>query len=285
MVLVTGAAGKTGRAVIAALARAGMDIRAFVRNNGQRHVVQNSGARSVVFGDLTNISDVQEAVIGVHAIYHIAPNMNPDEVLIGKNLIKASQVADVTHFIMHSVLHPQVEKMPHHWQKMRVEESLFESGVPYTILQPTAYMQNLFANWEKITDEGYYMVPYPPSTQLSLVDLDDVAEVAVKVMTEESHKGATYELAGTEPLSQVEVATELSKVLMNPISVAEITLEKWEARARKAGELSEYAIQTLLRMFQYYAKNGLVGNPRVLGYLLGRSPTKLAGFLKKHAHE
>lgn len=285
MVLVTGAAGKTGRAVISALARAGIDIRALVRHGGQRHVVQSSGARSVMVGDLCNITDVQKAAIGVRAIYHIAPNMHPDEILIGKNLIEASQGANVAHLVMHSVLHPQVEKMPHHWQKMRVEESLFESGVPYTILQPTAYMQNLLTNWERIIEQGVYAIPYPPSTRLSLVDIQDVAEVATKVLTEDNHQGAIYELVGTEPLSQIEVADELSRVLRNLVRAEEISHVEWEAHARKTGGLSEYAIATLLAMFRYYANFGLLGNPRVLGYLLGRTPTKLAGFVKRHVHK
>lgn len=285
MILVTGAAGKTGQAVTTTLASSGIDVRVLVRHSGQQHVVQSKGARSVMIGDLCDLTDVQEAVKGVVAVYHIAPNMHPDEFLIGKNLIEASKAADVTHFVMHSVLHPQAEKMPHHWQKMRVEEFLFESGLPNTILQPTAYMQNILANWELITEKGVYAVPYPSGTRLSLVDLQNVADIAAKVLTEEGHYGAIYELVGTEPLSQVEVADELSSVLRHPIRVEEISLEEWEGRARIAGKLSEYAIETLLAMFRYYANYGLVGNPRVLGFLLGRNPTSLARFVKKYAHK
>ena len=61
-------------------------------------------------------------------------------------LAEAARRAGIRHLVYHSVLHPQVEAMPHHWQKMRVEEQLFAAGLPYTILQPAAYMQNVLAH-------------------------------------------------------------------------------------------------------------------------------------------
>ena len=54
--------------------------------------------------------------------------------------------------------------------------------------------------------DGRYRVPYPVDTKLSLVDLDDVAEAAALVLTEAGHSGASYELVGTTPMSQIEIA-------------------------------------------------------------------------------
>ena len=75
-------------------------------------------------------------------------------------VIGAAREADVEHLVFHSVLHPQIEAMPHHWQKMRVEELLLQSGLHYTILQPTIYMQNILASWDAISQNGVYPVPY-----------------------------------------------------------------------------------------------------------------------------
>ncbi len=69
--------------------------------------------------------------------------------MIGKLVIDEARKAGVKHFVYHSVLHPQTEKMNHHWQKMHVEEMIFESGLPFTILQPAPYMQNLLVRLEK----------------------------------------------------------------------------------------------------------------------------------------
>jgi NAD(P)H dehydrogenase (quinone) len=86
--------------------------------------------------------------------------MSPDEVVIGTLVIGEAKRAGVEHFVYHSVLHPQTERMTHHWQKLRVEEMLFESGLPFTILQPAPYMQNLLAVWKSIVEEGELRVPY-----------------------------------------------------------------------------------------------------------------------------
>ena len=93
--------------------------------------------------------------------------------------------------------------MPHHWAKLRVEEMLLASGLDVTILQPTAYMQNILAGWPGIVADGVFWVPYPVETRLSLVDLQDVGAAAARVSTEPGHEGATYELVGTAPLSQI----------------------------------------------------------------------------------
>jgi len=158
---------------------------------------------------------------------------------------------------------------------------LLESGLPFTILQPAAYMQNILAGREAISTEGVYTVPYPVTTQLSLVDVADVAEVAARVLTEPEHVGATYEVVGTEPLAQTAVAEVLSQVLGRPVKARQVSLVEWQQQAEAAG-LSGYAIDTLMKMFRYYAAYGFAGNPRVLTYLLGREPTPLAACLQRY---
>jgi hypothetical protein len=113
-----------------------------------------------------------------------------------------------------------------------------------------------------------------------LVDLNDVAEVASRVLTEEGHTGATYELVGTPPLTQIEVAATIAAQIDRPVSARELSLAQWVQQAR-AGGMQDYAVQTLLMMFRYYADYGLVGNPRVLGWLLERQPTSLDAFVRE----
>lgn len=280
MILITGAAGKTGRAVIRALVSRGQSVRALVRRPEQAQPVQEFGVQEVVSGDLRDPAAVGQATRGVRAVYHICPNMHPDEAAIGQIVIAAARSAGVQHFVYHSVLHPQVEAMPHHWLKMRVEEQLFESGLSCTILQPAAYMQNVLAQWNSIVQDGIYPVPYRIETRLGMVDLDDVAEAAAIVLTEAGHAGATYELAGAEALSQIEVASVLAGCLDRPVRAETVPLETWEQRARASG-LGSYQIETLVKMFRYYGQYGFWGNAQVLGWLLGRPPTTFAAFCQK----
>jgi uncharacterized protein YbjT (DUF2867 family) len=234
--------------------------------------------------DMRLAADLRRAVENMRAVYHICPNVNPDEVEIGRSVIAAAKKAHVDHLVLHSVLHPQTERMPHHWNKLRVEEALFESGLGFTVIQPTAYMQNLLSGWKLITEAGIMRNPYPVETRLSLVDLGDVAEVAAMVLTERGHTGATYELTGTPPFTQTEVAGVLSDALGRPVRAETEPIAAWEARALAAG-LSDDQRDMLTKMFEYYARHGLTGNPNTLRWLLGREPTALVEFVRKSVRE
>ena len=205
MILITGAGGKTGRALVKALSDF-ESIRALVHREEQGSVLKSLGAEKTVVGDIGDESVLRSAMEAVRVVYHICPNMSPDERVIGKLVIDTAREVGVEHFIYHSVLHPQTEKMNHHWQKLRVEEMIFESGLPFTILQPAPYMQNLLASWKSILEEGVLRVPYSVQSKFSFVDLEDVAEAAKIVLTEPGHENAIYELAGTTPMSHLEVA-------------------------------------------------------------------------------
>jgi NAD(P)H dehydrogenase (quinone) len=282
VILVTGAGGKTGRAVVGALAATGVRVRAFVRRGEHEPALREQGAQDVVVGDLHSATDLRRAAEGARAVYHMCPNVHPDEVAIGRAAIAAAQAAGVDHFVFQSVFHPQTEAMPHHWNKLRVEEALFASRLPYTILQPAPYMQNVLAGWLTITERGVYTVPYPVETRLSLVDLEDVAQAAAVVLRSAGHREAIYELVGSPAMAQTEVAAALAEQLGRPVAAVTESVDTWEKRAR-AGGLGEAQISTLRRMFEYYAQYGLPGNPNVLGWLLGRPPTTFAAFAARVA--
>ena len=284
MILVTGAAGKTGRAVLRALAGRREPVRALIHRPDQAPSLQALGVQETVVGDLLDRAAIQRAVAGVRAIYHMAPNVSPDEIPMGQTVISAAQSAGVERLVFHSVLHPHIEAMPHHWQKARVEELLFASGLPFTILQPTAYMQNVTASWEQILTQGRYSVPYSPETRLSLVDLEDVAEAAATVLTDPGHTGATIELVGTPGMSPREMAELLSAELDRRVTVEVVPLAEWERGARASG-LGEYQVSALTRMFAYYEEHGLTGSPRALTNVLGRQPTSFPAFVRRVVQE
>jgi NAD(P)H dehydrogenase (quinone) len=282
MILVTGAGGKTGKAVIAALLARGAPVRGFVRSPAYESALKAIGASEVIVGAMDDADALSRAVQGADAIYHICPNVNPNEIAFAKMLVAAGTSSGVSRLVYHSVLHPQIEAMPHHWNKLRVEEMLFSSGLDIAILQPAAYMQNSLGEWDRMKRDGLYRVPYPVETRVSLVDLDDVAEAAALVLTEDGHSGATYELVGTLPMSQIEIAETFGQALKKPVSAEAETTETWERRARSTG-MDDYQRETLIKMFRAYARDGLKGNPNVLNWLLGRPPTSLAAFAARIA--
>jgi NAD(P)H dehydrogenase (quinone) len=285
MIAITGAGGKTGQAVIHALVRRGASVRALVRRPEQAAALTALaplGASQTVAGDMRDSGTLERALEGARSVYHVCPNMHPEELTIGQAIIAAARRAGVEHVVYHSVLHPQVEAMPHHWQKMRVEEQLFTSGLPYTILQPAAYMQNVLAHWERMVSEGLYPVPYAVKTRLGMVDLEDVAQAAAAVLCEPGHEGAIYELAGGGVLTQDEVAAIVARELGRPVRPLAVPREAWAREARAAG-LGDYQVESLLQMFAYYERHGFWGNPRVLRWLLGRAPATFAEFVARTA--
>jgi uncharacterized protein YbjT (DUF2867 family) len=172
--------------------------------------------------------------------------------------------------------------MNHHWQKLRVEEMVFESGLRFTILQPAPYMQNLLANWNSIVDQGVLRVPYSVDSRFSFIDLEDVARAAKIVLTEPGHLQAVYELAGTLPISHAEVAARFGRVLKREVRAKKEEIKDWR---RRVTGISDYASENLIKMFEYYDTWGLAGNPNVLKWLLKREPVTLEEFVQATIRE
>jgi uncharacterized protein YbjT (DUF2867 family) len=281
MILITGAGGKTGRTLAKLLSKV-ESVCAFVHREEHVSVLRALGAEKVIVGDMRDKSAIRFAMQGMRSVYHICPNMNSDEGAIGGLVINEARNLGVEHFVYHSVLHPQTEKMNHHWAKLRVEEMIFESGLPFTILQPAPYMQNLLSGWKSIMEDGVLRVPYSINSKFSFVELEDVAEVAKIVLTEPHHRNAIYELSGTEPMSHVAVAEMMSMILNHAVLAEKEAIASWKLRTK---EMNEYATENLVKMFEYYDQWGLVGNPNVLRWILKRQPTSFESFVQRTFEE
>jgi uncharacterized protein YbjT (DUF2867 family) len=266
MILVTGAAGKTGHAVTNALLRRGIPVRAAVRPGSPNNPVDDPLVTRVEV-DLATGEGLAAALDGVDATYHLAPNVHPDEVGMARRVAEAAARAEVGRFAFHSVLHPDDASMPHHVRKAEAE-SVVRSLVPEaTVLRPAAYHQNLLG----AALDGRIVVPYSLDTTFTNVDLDDVAEVAALVLTREGHRARSYDLAGPEALSVRDLARQAAAVLRRPVEAVELPLTDWEAGAGAA--LAGSSRADLVAMFRAYDREGLVGDAGALRRLLGREPT------------
>lgn len=198
--------------------------------------------------DLLDSHLIRSGLRGVGAVYHMAPNMHPAESDIGRRVIDAAQDLNVERIVYHSVLHPQLPSMPHHLDKLRVEEMIISSRMRWTILQPAPYVQNF-----KRPADGVLRIPYRSDAPFSFVDLMDVAEAAAIVLTNGGWDYGIYELAGPEVMTVADIARGLG------------------ARAETVD--SPPAPSRFTAMFEYYELHGLVGNPAALAMILGRPPT------------
>lgn len=261
-VLVTGASGKTGRAVTRALLRRGVTVRAATRDPSRWAV---DGALPVPV-DMESGDGLVAALAGVDAVYHMSPNMHPDEVPMAERLVQAVLAAAVPRLVFHSILHPHHSGMPHHLRKGQAEELLRAAFPGTTMLRPGAYYQNLLSG----ALSGRILVPYRVDVPFTAVDLADVADVAALVLTdpEHEHEGRTYDLVGPETLTVAEQAEQATAVLGRPVQVSSVSRDDWAAGT--GADLREDALADLLAMFAVYDAEGLTGDSTVLARLLGR---------------
>jgi uncharacterized protein YbjT (DUF2867 family) len=279
-VLVTGASGKTGRRVVAALAQRGQAVRAFIRRPEVEAELRQTGAAEIAVGDLTDAASLKRALDGVGQVLHICPPMHPKEDVIACTLIDMCIEAGVDRFVLYSVLHPLLSDVPHHDRKLRAERYLIDSGIAYTILQPGRYMQHLTPIWKSVLATGVHNMPFSATSKFNVVDLSDLAEACARVMIEAGHEGATYELGGPQSLSQNDMAAILTKLLGRPIRAEGKPIEQMRREAQAAGMPAE-RIETMCMMNAHYDAHGLVGNPNVLRWLLGRPLNDFAGFVER----
>jgi uncharacterized protein YbjT (DUF2867 family) len=271
LVAVTGAAGKTGRAVVAALSRRGVRTRALVHRPEQVEAGV-PGAAETVAAEMTDTAALAAALDGADALYLIAPNMYPDEPLLAGCVMDACRQRGVRRVVYHSVIHPYVPAMPHHVGKAEVEAMLQESGLDWTVLQPASYFENALGVWDVVRGEGRWPLPYAATAPFTPVALVDVAEVAASALTDPRHRFATYELAGPEVLSTADMAEIASAVLGARITV-EVDRDAAAAAARPP---------RLQAMFDYYDAHGICGNGTVLAALLHRPATTWHAWVEAH---
>lgn len=237
------------------------------------------GVQSYVCTDIQDSSGLRRALGGCAQLVHICPPMHPAEDRIADNLIALSQEAGVERFILYSVLHPVIG-VPHHLRKLAAEKCLIESGINYTIVQPSRYMQHLAVIWKDILENSIHAMPFSTTSKFSLVDLADLADAVAKIVCEKGHNGASYQLAGPEQLDQEHCAQIISRFLGRPVRAARSSPEIAISMARKAG-WPDSRLENLRIMNAHYDRHGLIGNSNILSWILGRKPATFADYVAR----
>ncbi|MGA9870745.1 MAG: NmrA family NAD(P)-binding protein [Rhodococcus sp. (in: high G+C Gram-positive bacteria)] len=258
-IAIVGATGKTGHAVAAALSG-----RVSVRRLGR-------SADYVV--NLATGAGLRDAFIGCRGVYFIAPNVHPDEPAVVSRALDAATEAGVDHFVYHSVAWPYSPRMPHHMDKARCEDLVRSHALHWTILQPCAYAQNLPLSSSRL------VVPYSLDSSFSFVGLDDVAEVAARVLVDGAgvHHGSTYELGGPEALSVRDVAHLIEDVTGRAVSAESITVDDW--MSLHGSGLTADEKHRLGAMFEFYDDRDFLASGVVTAALLGRAATPVRALI------
>jgi uncharacterized protein YbjT (DUF2867 family) len=202
-VLVFGATGTHGGAVAQELLSAGFPVHAFVRDpRSQRsRTLAGRGAKLVV-GDLNDVTSIKRALASVPVAYAVTTPFErgaEEEVHQGEAIIAAAAQVQLPWLIFASVAAAVRAPVPHFKSKARIEEKLRASPVPWTILAPSYFYENVLGSTKAIRD-GFLPVALPHDTPLDQVALGDLGSlVAVVLGHREEHLSARIEVASYSP--------------------------------------------------------------------------------------
>lgn len=232
MILVIGATGTNGREVVQRLDAAGHRVRALVRSPAKADDLRLPNVE-LVQGDLDDPASLDRAFEGVSRAFVVTA---VDKRSVGwfRNAFDAAGRAGTPHVVKFSGLGAGVADSELLRQHAETDEMLQASGLPYTILRPNSFFQNMLWSAGTIKDHGAFYLPMRDGRQ-SLVDVRDIAAVAVKVLTGAGHEGQTYEITGPESLSYADVAATLSRVLGKPVKYVDVPPETARDSMLKAG--------------------------------------------------
>lgn len=272
MILVAGAAGASGLPVLRALQRAGAPTAALSHSDAGATRLRAAGVADVRRADLDDPQSLGEAFAGAAAVYVIPPGLHPREDVLVANALAAARAAGARRIVLQSVLHPHTPALRNHLRKASAELAVRESGLEWTILQPSMFAQVALALFGTPC-EGVVRAPFDADAPLAVLDLEDLARVATTVLLEDGHHAASYELAG--PTTNVRrMAAAAAALRGEPVLVERIPVTA--APLPPAVAADPLAAADMISTFAYYDGHGFPGNPRVLELLLGGPATPFA---------
>jgi uncharacterized protein YbjT (DUF2867 family) len=280
-VLMVGATGKYASLVVPELKQRGVTVRALVREESKSDVARQQGAEEIAIADLNNSASLRAAASHVDSVFHINPAFAPNEAELGTAMVEAAKAAGVSKFVFSSVIHPSISKLSNHAAKRPVEEALYESGMEFTVLQPTMFMQNFDSSWSSVLKHRRFSLPYSKHMKASYVDYRDVAEVAALALTGDRLGYGTFELCAPGMVDRVELARIMSEAIGHLIEASESPFDEWA----QAAQIPEGSMREGMRtMYADYNQHGFPGgNALVLRSILGREPRTLQQYIQELA--
>ncbi|PRS99028.1 NAD(P)-dependent oxidoreductase [Bacillus wiedmannii] len=271
MILITGATGNAGREVVKNLLNKNVEFQVATHRKNQAGVYLN----------FEDPSSIQPALKGVKKLFLLRPPHLADTKKYFQPVIDAAKKENIQHIVFLSLL--GVEKnpiVPH----AKIERIIKESGIPYTFLRPSFFMQNLISqHGDELRKEKIIEVPAGKG-KTSFIDVRDIGEVAAKVLTEQGHECKAYSLTGNEALTYYEVADIISKETKQKIIYTNPSILKFKRRMVQKGIKSDY-IMVMIGIYTT-AKLGLAKKiTSDLVNLLGRSPFTMEEFVRDYKNQ
>jgi len=281
-ILVTGATGQVGSAVIAALrAFVGIVVRAGVRDVARATAKWSGDARVQPVGfDFLDSASQDAALADCDSLFLLRPPQ-----LTGDfgDLIARARRHGVTHIVFLSVQGAERSWfIPHH----RIERRLMSGSVPYTLLRPAYFMQNFTSTLHDELARRHRIFLPAGNARFTLVDVDDIGRVAARVLTQPGtqHHGKAYTLTSEAPLSFQQMADQLTTGLGTPINyVSPGPLRFYRTLRRDGREPGLIFVMLLLHMLPRFTATPPVTH--MVADLTRRLPIEFSQFVAAHRDE
>lgn len=283
MYAVVGATGNTGRAVVKELRALGEDPVCVVRNLDKAKDVLGRDGRFAL-AELDDRAGMEKALAGSKRVF-VVTGHNPRAAEQQLNVLNAAKAVGAEFFVKVSggraVVGPNVESVNGraHYQ---IEEAMKQSGLPWCILSPGLFMQNMLAQAANIKNEGKIVQPWRKDLPVALIDVRDTGAVGARVLRDPAkHAGKIYSFTGPTT-TYGDFANVIAEVLGKPITYVEITLEQAEA-GMKARNMPDWLIAHLISIARAGANGAFsTENTQPIRDIVGRPPLTTRQFVQDH---
>lgn len=202
--LVSGATGTNGSLVLQGLMDAGEEGRGLGRSDTSLERIAATGANAVA-GDMATGEGLDEALAGIDRVFLVAPAAEGQAEMEGR-VIDAARRAGVGGIVRLSVGGASADSPSRILREgYAAEELLRASGIPHTNIRPASFMQNTLGYAQTIAEDGAFYAPTSDAA-LALIDVRDVADVAVAILRSDDVDRGILEISGTEALTNTEIA-------------------------------------------------------------------------------
>ncbi|HKE88534.1 MAG TPA: SDR family oxidoreductase [Vicinamibacterales bacterium] len=280
LILVAGATGNTGSALLQELEARGARVRAMVRS--QKDELRLTGAvAGTVVANFDDPASLASALNGVTRAYLITPS-SPDAEAQQRRFAEHAAAAGVTHLVKLSQFAAN-EASPVRFLRYHaaVERRIRELGVGFTFLRPNLYFQGLLAFQSMIATQGHFVAPVGEA-RVSAVDVRDIAAVAACALTESGHEGKTYTITGPAAVTHSEMADAIGKAIGRPVAFMDVPSDAF-AGALKAAGVPAWQVDGLVEDYAHYARGEAATISPHVREVTGRDPRGLGEFARDYA--
>jgi uncharacterized protein YbjT (DUF2867 family) len=275
--LITGATGDVGSRVVKLLLGRGERPRIFARD--ARKARERFGDRvDVALGDLADAGTLFAALAGVDALFLV--NSGPEIASRDELAAKAAKSAGVGHLVKLSSMDAQQEVGTGVWHA-RGESAIRASGVVFTFVQPTGFMENALF-WATPIKASGVVRSMTGDGKIPFIHSDDIAAVATQVLTTRAYNGKELPITGPKALSYGEMATKIGAAIGKPVGFEAISEEQVRQKMTESGD-SEEMIVAHLSIYRAIREGRLAAVTDNVERVLGRKPIGFDSWVQEHA--